>query len=109
MILLSPPRETRLPGVTQELLKEISLSGDPLALPPVPQDSASPRAPQGIVTLMPAFLFASIHNPKKPKDNTEAFSAFTGRPKGNDPLHIKLCEAGLAMAKRVFHLPEAKR
>ena len=39
----------------------------------------------------------------------EVFSAFTGRPRGNDPMHIKLCEAGLAMAKRVFHSPEAER
>ena len=39
----------------------------------------------------------------------EVFSTFTGRPKGNDPMHIKLGEAGLAMAKRVFHLPEAER
>ena len=77
--------------------------------PPVTQDSASPRAPQGIVRLKPAILFASIQNPKKCKANTEVFSAFTGRPRGNDPSHIKLCEAGLAMAKRVFHPPEAER
>ena len=39
----------------------------------------------------------------------DVFHAFTGRPKGNDPLHIKLFEAGFAMAKRVFHPPESDR
>ena len=37
------------------------------------------------------------------------FNTFTGLPRGNNPNHIKLCEAGLAMAKRVFHPPEAER
>ena len=77
--------------------------------PPGPQDFVIPRAPQGIATLEPVNPFATIQNPRKHKVHTEVFSAFTGRPRGNDPNHIKLCEAGLAMAKRVFHPPEAER
>ena len=74
--------------------------------PPGPRDFVSPRAPQGIATLKPANPLASILNPKKHKTNTEVFSAFTGWPRGNDPTRVKLCEAGLSMAKRVFHPPE---
>ena len=48
-------------------------------------------------------------NPRKQKVHSEVFSAFTGRPRGNDPNHIILGDAGLAMAKRVLHPPEAER
>ena len=41
--------------------------------------------------------------------HTAVISAFTGWPRGNNPTPVKLCEAGLAMAKRVFHPPEAER
>ena len=37
------------------------------------------------------------------------FSEFTGQPRGNDPNHIILGEAGLAMVKTVLHPPEAER
>ena len=60
------------------------------------------------MALMPPHLFDCLP-PKKRKDHMEVFSAFTGRPKGNYPKHVKLGEAGLAMAKRVFHPPEATR
>ena len=76
--------------------------------PPGPRDFVSPRAPQGITTLEPANLFAFIQNSRKHKAQTAVFSAFTGLPKGDDPTHVKLCEAGLAMAERVFHPPEAE-
>ena len=70
--------------------------------PPGPQDSV-PRAPEGIVTLKPINLFTSIQNPKMCKANMEMFHAFIGHPKGSDPSHIQLLEAGFAMAQRVFH------
>ena len=37
------------------------------------------------------------------------FEAFTGQPRGNNPNHVILGDAGLAMAKRVLHPPEAER
>ena len=106
-----PPLSTQ--GDTPPWAKPGTSRGDqsvwrPLG-PPGPQDFASPRAPQGIITLKPANPFASISNPKKCKANTEVFSAFTGQPRGNDPTQVKLCKAGLAMAKRVFHPLEAER
>ena len=76
---------------------------------PGPRGSVSPRVPEGIATLEPADPFASIQNPRKRKVHSEVFSAFTGRPRGNNPNHVSLSEAGLAMAKRVFHKPEAER
>ena len=57
--------------------------------PPGPQDSV-PRTPEGITTLTPANLFACVQNPKERKANMEVFHAFTGRPKGDNPSHIKL-------------------
>ena len=48
-------------------------------------------------------------NPKKHKANMDLFNAFIGHPKKHDPSHVKLLEAGWAMAKRVFHPPEAER
>ena len=108
MILLSPPRENTPPRDQSGSSRgELAVRRPPG--PPLPQDFVSPRAPQGIATLKSANAFASILNPKKCKANTEVFSEFTGWPRGNDPAHIKLCEAGLAMAKRVFHPPEAER
>ena len=53
--------------------------------------------------------FASIQNPSKGKVHSEVFSTFKGKPRGNYPNHVELSEAGLAMAKRVFHPPEAER
>ena len=101
----TPPRDQLgVPGTSQGVQSVRRPPG-----PPVPQDSVSPRAPEGIVTLKPTNPFACIQNPKKHKANTEVFHAFTGRPEGNDPSHIKLLEAGFAMAKRVFHPPKAER
>ena len=77
--------------------------------PPVPGPSVSPRVPEGIATLVPADLFASIQIPRKGKAHSKVFSAFIGQPRGNNPNHVTLCEAGLAMAKRVFHPLEAER
>ena len=76
--------------------------------PPGPGDPVS-RAPEGIATLTPIDPFACIMNPKKHKANTDVFNAFIGHPKRSDPSHVKLLEAGWAMAKRVFHPPEADR
>ena len=77
--------------------------------PPFQQDNiVVPEAQRGIVALVPPDPFDCLP-PKKGETYTEVFSAFTGRPKGNDPMHIKLGEAGLTMAKRVFHRPEATR
>ena len=98
----SPPRRAQ-PETPQSVRRPLG--------PPGPRDFVSPRAPQGIVTIKPANLFASIQNLKKCKAHTEVFtfSAFTGQPRGNNPTHIKLWEASLAMAKRVFYPPEAER
>ena len=76
--------------------------------PPGPQDPV-PRTPEGIATLMPVGPFASIRSPKKHKASLDVFHTFNGHPKGDDPDHVKLLEAGFAMAKRVFHPPEADR
>ena len=51
------------------------------------------------MALVPPDSFDCLQ-PKKHKAHMEVFSAFTGQPRGND---------GLAMAKRVFHPPEAER
>ena len=67
-----------------------------------------PEAQRDIVALVPPDPFSTVPL-KKRKTYTEVFSAFTGWPKGNNPMHIKLGEAGLAMAKRVFNPPEATR
>ena len=96
----SPPRRAQL-GTPQSVRR-------PQA-PPGPSNFVVPRAPQGIATLEPVDPFATIQNPRKHKNHSEMFSEFTGQPRGNDPTHVKLCEAGLAMAKRVFHPPEAER
>ena len=76
--------------------------------PPGPGDPVS-KAPEGIATLKPSDPFESILNSKKHKANSEMFNAFIDHPKKRDPSHIKLLEAGWAMAKRVFHPPEAER
>ena len=73
--------------------------------PPLPQVIVSSGAQQGIIALKPADPFACLP-PTKSRANTEVFSAFTGRPRGNDPNHVILGDAGLAMAKRVLHPPE---
>ena len=46
---------------------------------------------------------------RKHKANQEVYTAFIGNPRKRDPSHVKLQEAGWAMAKRVFHPPEAER
>ena len=104
-----PPPSTR--GVTPPREPETSHGYTSVRTPPGPplhQDIVSPGAQQGIIALKPANPFACLP-PKKHRANTEVFSAFTGQSKGNNPTHIKLCEAGLAMAKRVFHPPKAER
>ena len=45
----------------------------------------------------------------KCKVHSEVFEVFTGRPRGNNLNHIIIRDAGLAMAKRVLHPPEAER
>ena len=105
MILLPFTRETFLPGINWALREppmELSLLGDPLAL-------QGPRTPEGITTLTPVNPFPSIQNPKKGKASLDVFHAFNSRPKGDDPDHVKLLEAGFAMAKRMFHPPEVNR
>ena len=77
--------------------------------PPGPGSLTSSRGPEGVSILMYAEPFATILNPRKRKAHSEVFSAFTRGPRGNDPNHIILGDAGLAMAKRVLHPPEAER
>ena len=50
----------------------------------------SPGAHRGIVALKPANPFDCLL-PRKRKAHMEVFSAFNGRPRGNDPMHVKLC------------------
>ena len=45
---------------------------------------------------------------RKHKAHTEVFNAFIGHLKKCDPSHVKLKETDWAMAKRVFHPPEAE-
>ena len=58
--------------------------------PPGSRSLTSSRGREGISTLMYADLFATIVNPRKHKVHSEVFSAFTGRPRGNDSNHIIL-------------------
>ena len=53
--------------------------------------------------------FATISIVRKRKAHHEVFEAFTGWPRGNDPNHVTLGDAGIAMAKRVLHPQEAER
>ena len=76
--------------------------------PSGPERLTSSRGPEGISTLMHADPLATILNPRKCKVHSEVFSAFTGLPRGNNPNHVILRDAGLAMAKRVMHPPEAE-
>ena len=46
---------------------------------------------------------------RKHKANQEVYTAFIGHSRKHDPSHVKLQEAGRAMAKRVFHPLEAER
>merc|ERR1712240_414842 len=46
---------------------------------------------------------------KNRKANMKVYNAFIGHPKKHDPSHVKLKETGWAMAKRVFHPPDAER
>ena len=98
---VTPPREPETTQVDRSVRRPPG--------PPLQQDTfVSPGAQRGIVALLPPDPFDCLP-PKKCKAHMEVFSAFTGQPKGNDPMHIKLGEVGLAMAKRVFHPPEAYR
>ena len=76
--------------------------------PPGPESVRS-RTLEDTQTLKHADPFANIQNPRKRKLHTEVFDTFTRRPKGNDTNHVILGNAGLAMAKRVLHPPEAER
>ena len=106
----NPPPSTR--GVRPPREPETSHGDTSVRRPPGPPlqqgTFVSPGAHRGIVALKPANPFDCLL-PRKRKAHMEVFSAFNGRPRGNDPMHIKLWEAGLAMAKRVFHPPEAER
>ena len=78
-------------------------------VPPGLGDHGS-KVPEGIATLKPSSdPFGSITDSRKRKANLEVYNAFIGHPKKRDPSHVKLLEAGWAMAKRVFHPPEAER
>merc|ERR1711895_10470 len=77
--------------------------------PPSPESLISSRGREGISTLIHADPFATIVNPRKCKVHSEVFSVFTVWPRGNDPNHVILGDAGLAMAKRILHPPEAER
>ena len=65
-------------------------------------------SPEGVLALTHD-PFATILSPRKHKAYTEVFSVFTGRPRGNDPNHVILGNAGLTIAKRVLHPPEVKQ
>ena len=99
---LSPHR-----GETTPLRDQLSLPPirRPLC-PPGPESLFSSRHPEDTSSLMHANPFVTIQNPKKHKVYSEVFTAFTGQPRGKDPNHIILGDAGLAMAKRVLHPPE---
>ena len=94
-------------GETTPLRDQLSPSPIRRSLcPSGPESLISSRGPEGISTLMHADPLATILNPRKCKAHSEVFSAFTGRPRGNNPNHVILGDAGLAMAKRVLHPPE---
>ena len=75
--------------------------------PPGPESHSS-RTLKDTQTLKHADPFANIQNPRKCKLHSVVFDAFTGWPRGNNPNHNILGSAGLAMPKRVLHLPEAQ-
>ena len=75
---------------------------------PKDPESFSSRVPKEPLALMQD-PFAAISNQRKCKVHWETFEAFKGGPRGDNPNHIILGAAGLAMAKRVLHPPEAKR
>ena len=71
--------------------------------PPGPGDHGS-RVQEGIVTLKPCSdPFEGIADSRKHKANSEVYIAFIGHPKRCVLSHVKLLEAGWAMAKRLFH------
>ncbi len=77
--------------------------------PPVPGDKVSKGGEGQDALKSHNDPFECIVDSRKCKANIEVFNAFIGQPKKHDPSHIKLKETGWAMAKRVFHLPEAER
>ena len=92
-------------GETTPLRDQLSLPPIRRPLRPPGPESLSSRSQEGILALMHD-PFGAILNHRKHKAHSEVFSTFTGRPRGNDPNHFILKDAGLAMAKRVLHLPE---
>ena len=78
--------------------------------PPGPKGDHASMVPEGIATLKPrSDPFEGIVDSRKRKAYSEVYTAFIGNPRKRDPSHVKLLEAGWAMAKRVFHPPEAER
>ena len=53
--------------------------------------------------------FITITNTRKCKAHQETFDVFVGRPRGDDPNHVILGDAGMAMAKRVLHPQEVEK
>ena len=77
--------------------------------PPGPGDHGS-KVPEGIETFKShSKPFEGIVDSRKRKANTEVYNAFIGHSKKCDTSQVKLKETGWAMAKRVFHPPEAER
>ena len=77
--------------------------------PPGPPKDLVPVVPGGSQTLKPQNdPFETVENPNKHKANQVVYTAFVGHSRRYHPSHIKLQEAGWAMAKRVFHPPEAE-
>ena len=76
--------------------------------PPVPGDKVSKGGEGQDALKSHSDPFECIVDSRKCKANIEVFNAFIGQPQKHDPSHIKLKETGWAMAKRVFHLPEAE-
>ena len=76
-------------------------------------DLKGPESISSRVPMEPSALiqdpFATISNQRKRKVHQETFEAFIGRPRVDDPNHVILGAAGLAMAKRVLYPPEPER
>ena len=77
------------------------------SVPKGPQ-SVSSRTPKEPSALMQD-PFATITNTKKCKAHQETFEAIIGRPRGDNPNHVILGDAGMDLAKRVPYPLEAER
>merc|ERR1712240_487859 len=75
---------------------------------PKEPESISSRVPKEPLALMQD-PFAAISNQRKCRAHQEMFEAFIGQPRGDNPNHVILGDAGMAMAKRVLHPLEAER